>query len=149
MARETNRESEVGNTEQQRHIAEHTEHTPPEEEQKLRATQQGQMESRESTADGLVAISEQVTADQVHDAGNDTQNAECPAQPIARDDGTHCEGVDQAAETRSGGVDAHRYTAVLVEPLRGDTDTAHEEEAHAPAETDALAEEDVPFLGRE
>ena len=107
------------------------------------------MESRESTADGLIAVAEQVTADQVHDAGNDTQNAERPAQPVARDNSAHCEGVDQAAETRSGGIDAHRYAAVLVKPLRGDSHATHEKEAHAPAETDTLAKEDVPFLGRE
>lgn len=107
------------------------------------------MESRESTTDGLIAIPKQVTADQVHDAGNDTQNAEGPAQPVTRDNCAHCEGVDQAAETRSGRINAHRYSAVLVKPLRGDADATHEEEAHAPAETDTLAKEDVPFLGRE
>lgn len=103
------------------------------------------MEGCESTADSLIAVSEEIATDQVHDAGDDTQDTEGPAQPVAWDDCTHGKRVDQASKTRTSSRDAHSDTAALVEPLWSDANTAHKEEAHAPTKADALAQEDMPF----
>lgn len=104
------------------------------------------MKRRQTTSDELVPVSKKISTNQIDKARDDAQDTECPAQTQARDNRAHGQGVHQSTEPRPSRGDAHRKASTFEEPLRSDAHAAHEEEPHAPAETDALTEKDVPFL---
>lgn len=55
------------------------------------------MEGDKTTADGLVAVPQEVPADQIDNEGEDAENAECPAQTQTGYHGANGKGVYQSA----------------------------------------------------
>lgn len=139
----------VGEGEEEDDVGQHAEPAVGEEEEVFGAFEEGHVEGELRRADLLVAVFHQQGADGVDGEGDDAEHAEGPGEPDGADHGAGREGVGQPAEAGAGGRDAVRETPACREPLGYDADGAHEEEAHAEAEAEALGEEEMPDFGGE
>jgi len=90
-----------------------------------------------------VAIAKEQRTDGVDDEGEDGEDAKGPGQAQVLEHGLRGQTVDQPAQAGPGGGKAIGKRAMGSEPLGGNADAGDEEKAHAPAEAQALGEEQV------
>lgn len=107
------------------------------------------MKSLVHGADLTVPIACEEAADPIDGERQDGQDPECPSQAQVVDHGVGSERVGESSEAGPRGPDTVGQGAFLSEPLRDKANGAGEEKAHAGAEGDALAEDQVPYLACE
>ena len=95
-----------------------------------------------------VAVTKQVGGSEVDEEGADGEDAEGPWEAEGLYGAARCERVGHGAAPRAGGGDGVGNASAFEEPLWDDTDGGREEEAHAPAEAEALGEDDLVFFAR-
>ena len=98
--------------------------------------------------DHLVPVLEQHGADEVDGDAAEGENPIGPVHAQSFHDAARHQIVCQATEAGSGRGDSHSQAPATGEPLGQDRGGRDVQKAHGPAETNALAEEKVPYLRR-
>jgi hypothetical protein len=106
------------------------------------------MEGHNNRSDSLIPVFDKDAAHTIHYKWDDSQDAKCPGQAKVGNHGVCGQWISEPAKARTTSGDGVGKGAFFNEPLRNNTTCGDEAKPKAYSKTEALAEEEVPNMGR-